>query len=103
MQAEQTPVANASQQAILSIANNNPHVLQDYRQVVFEQYKMRGWLDPSQYPDGQVIDEFDLHADVLVVQSGTETVAGMRIVRDSEKGFPHENLLDLSQFRPDGY
>lgn len=103
MQTELTPTASASQEAILSIANKNTQVVLEYRDMVLEQYKQRNWLDTDHQLEGVVFDKFDNVSDLLVVQSGDEIVAGMRIVRDSSIGFPHESLLGLDQFTPDGY
>lgn len=86
----------------LSVAKDEG-VANVFRRLVFEQYRMRDWLDPEKHPDGIVTDEFDVDADILVVQSGDEVVAGMRIVKDLGHGFPHEGLLGLEQFPHGGY
>lgn len=89
-------------ETVLSIATADQTV-NDFRRLVFDQYSLRNWLDPKEHPGGIVVDEFDSNADILVVRSGTEVVAGMRIVKDTGKGFPHEDLLDLRQFTKNGY
>jgi hypothetical protein len=78
-------------------------VLHDFRRLVFEQYRMREWLDPEQHPDGIVVDKFDDHSETLIVQSGKEVIAGMRIVKDFGLGFPHEDLLKLDTFPKNGH
>lgn len=95
--------ASAPSAITLSIANKNGDLATNFRRLVFEQYQMRGWLDPNEYPEGIVTDKYDDHSDLLVVQSGEEVVAGMRIVRDMGFGYPHEKDLPITQFIPSGY
>lgn len=92
-----------SSEAILSIATKNERAVTDFRRLVFDQYRMRDWLDPNEHSDGIVVDRFDERSEILVVQSGEEVIAGMRIVRDNGDGFPHEELLGLDQFTSQGY
>jgi hypothetical protein len=80
----------------LSIAREGV-MLNEFRKLVYEQYATRGWLDMSQYPDGMVTDEFDADSDALVIRTNEEIVAGMRIVRDTGNGFPHEEELRLEK------
>lgn len=87
---------------LLSVATDES-TLRNFRALVFEQYGIRNWLEKSDHPDGLVTDEFDNNATVLTVQFLGEVVAGMRIVKDTEKGFPHEHELGLAQFDKEGY
>lgn len=103
MQTTATPQeVSTSSGMTLSVAKDE-NTANVFRRLVFEQYRMRDWLDPEQHPDGIVVDKFDATADILIVQSGEEVVAGMRIVKDTGSGFPHEKLLGLEQFPQNGY
>jgi hypothetical protein len=69
---------------------------ESFRKLAFKEYNSRGWLNPSQYPNGIVTDEFDLRSeDVVIRTDNNDILAGMRIVRDTEHGFPHEQELGL--------
>lgn len=87
-----------SSSVLLSIALEKD-VETNFKRLVYEQYQQRNWLDTADYPDKIVTDQFDDDSDILVVQSGDEIIAGMRIVKDMGKGFPHERELNLDQFR----
>ncbi len=86
---------SSAQGVMLSVAQGG--VATDFRRLVFEQYHEREWLNPADYPDGVVVDEFDAGSEIIVIQSADEIVAGMRIVRDVGMGFPHEHELKLNQ------
>ncbi len=86
----------------LSIAHD-PGILRAFRHLIYEEYLKRGWIDPQDYPDGVMTDEFDATSDALVIQSSGEIIAGTRIVRDGGRGFPHSNELQLDHLHPEWF
>jgi N-acyl-L-homoserine lactone synthetase len=85
-----------TQNITLSVAREG-EILNDFRRLVYEQYNKRGWLNASEYPDEIVTDKFDSASDALVIRANNEIIGGMRIVRDTEYGFPHEEELKLKK------
>jgi hypothetical protein len=86
----------------LSIAHD-PTTLHAFRHLVFEEYAKRGWINPDDYPDGVMTDEFDTTSDALVIQSSEGVIAGTRIVRDDGHGFPHSDELQLESLHPEWF
>jgi hypothetical protein len=84
----------------LSVARGG-EILTNFRRLVYEQYNKRGWLNASEYPNEIVTDKFDSASDALVISDGNEIIGGMRIVRDTEYGFPHESELNLDKLIKD--
>lgn len=68
-----------------------------FRRLVFAEYGKRNWLNPAHYPDGMVLDEFDDDSHTITFNTEGEVLAGMRIVPDSNLGFPHEESLGLAK------
>ena len=85
-----------SRNVVLSVAHDGD-VATQFRRLVFDQYREREWLDPSEYPDEIVVDKYDAWSDILVIQTGGEILAGMRIVRDGGTGFPHEDEMGINE------
>lgn len=79
----------------LTVATSDP-LLSNFQKLVFSEYGRRGWLNTEDYPSQKVTDSFDRHSHSIVFHKEDTALAGMRIVSDSEFGFPHEEHLDLS-------
>mgnify|MGYP000848958321 CR=1 FL=1 len=101
--AQTTELVSPSNKTMLGIASAATSRAIQYRDMVMDQYRQRNWVSDAIIPEGMIFDQFDTVSRLLTVSSGDEIVAGMRIVHDSALGFPHEPLLGLDQFRPDGY
>ncbi len=90
----------------LSIAHDEQSI-KGCRALVLEQYGERNWLDEKDLCEGREntrFDKFDESATYVTIRSAeSETIASMRIVKDSVHGFPHESQLGLSQFHAGGY
>lgn len=84
----------------LSIASS-PSAENGFKRLAFEEYGARKWIEPHEYPDGLLTDVFDPESDALTILSNGEIVAGTRVVRHSELGFPHERELKLEYLRPE--
>jgi len=68
----------------------------EFGRLVFNQYCLSlNWYDKKQFPAGIFTDEYDTKGDIVAIYSEKEMIAGMRLVRDSELGFPHEKEILL--------
>ncbi|OGI69252.1 hypothetical protein A3A09_00375 [Candidatus Nomurabacteria bacterium RIFCSPLOWO2_01_FULL_42_20] len=71
--------------------------IQDFKKFLFKTYCLDlGWHDPAKFPKGIFTDEYDEVSVFLVVYSGHQLISGVRLVADSEKGFPHEHVSMVS-------
>ena len=88
-----------TEHSVALVHATDEHTQNTFRKLAFQEYLKRGWLNMDAYPDSMVIDAYDDASAVLVIQSGGEIVSGLRIVHDSEHGFPHEDILALDKFQ----
>ncbi len=54
-----------------------------------------GWLNRDDYPERVIIDKYDAKSSFVVVFSDSEIIGGMRLVNNSEFGFPHEKEMGI--------
>ncbi len=70
--------------------------IEDFQRFLFRVYCLElGWREARDFPGGLMADEYDRRASFIAIRSGAEIIGGMRIVKDSELGFPHEKELGL--------
>jgi len=71
---------------------NSPQI-REFQKLLFRIYCQHlKWHDPSKFPNEIFTDEYDHLSTFLTVYSGQRLIAGVRLVPDSEKGFPHEKM-----------
>lgn len=80
----------------LSIAADSDMVGK-FQDLVCAEYGKRGWLKDQTPTRTSVCDKFDAQSNCLIVRSESDIIAGMRIVRHSDFGFPHESEIGLNQ------
>lgn len=85
-------------EAVLSI-HNSGRLFTEYRQLVYQTYAKRGWVNTNDYPSGLAQDEFDSHSNSLIIHKDTSVIAGMRIVHHSLLNLPHQKLLQLERLK----
>lgn len=77
----------------LKIARTDEEI-KDFQRFLFDIYCLElRWHDQSKFHDGIFADEHDSKSTFLLVYSKKEIIAGLRLVKDSESGFPHENEI----------
>ena len=79
----------------------DPHSIVEFQRLLFHTYciKMK-WHDPERFPDGIFRDEYDPSSVFLTIHEESRLVGGTRLVYDSERGFPHEELSRVSLPEP---
>ena len=80
----------------IGIAETEQEILA-FRQLVFRKYceELR-WLDPEEYPEGFVTDEYDQNSSVVIVSDKDGLAGSIRMVHSGDRPFPHEYLLEKS-------
>ena len=75
--------------------------LEEIYKLRYQIYSQVGYIKKEDYPDGKETDKWDKFSEHFYVYSKSEkkTVGAMRFVPDSEKGFPIEELYDISFLR----
>ncbi|GEM_PF-4254930 len=71
--------------------------IRNFQRFLFQVYCVDlKWHDKSKFPDGIFTDEYDSRSTFLLVCEGEEIVAGVRLVQNSESGFPHEHEIGVA-------
>jgi len=53
------------------------------------------WLDSKKFSDGILRDEYDTESSFIIICSDSEIIGGVRLVKNSKMGFPHEKELGI--------
>lgn len=76
--------------------DNDPNALREYYQLIFRQYCLElGWFNSADYPDEQLIDEYDEFAHHYGFYLDGEMVATIRVVFANPLGFPVERNFNV--------
>ncbi|MBC7074441.1 GNAT family N-acetyltransferase [Candidatus Parcubacteria bacterium] len=76
--------------------------LNQIRHFIWKVYAIeKGYIDPNFFKERMFIDEFDENSIYFSAVKNKEIVGGVRIVLNSEKGFPIEKLYELEKLEID--
>jgi len=77
-----------------------PEELEEVFRLRFEVYKNEDYIDPKDYPDGRLTDEYDKHSVSFLAVKNNEYVGTVRLVKNSDLGFPTEHAFNILEFPP---
>ncbi len=79
----------------IRIANNDE--IKEFQRLLFRIYcEELKWHPLNAFPDGIFTDEYDDEATFLTVYKNDRLISGVRVVRDTKNGFPHEKISFIS-------
>ena len=65
--------------------------IEEFQKFLFQIYCVElQWRDKNDFSDGLMSDKYDGNSSFITVHFGPEIIGGMRMVRNSVMGFPHE-------------
>ncbi len=69
--------------------------IRKFQKFSFQIYEELQWLNRNDFPDGILADKYDAESAFIIIYSDSEIIGGMRLVKSSEMGFPHEKELGI--------
>jgi N-acyl-L-homoserine lactone synthetase len=81
----------------ITIRVANSRQIREFQKLLFRIYCLElSWHSKDDFPDGIFTDEYDAVSVFLVVYENKKLVAGVRVVYDSKRGFPHEKVSRMT-------
>jgi hypothetical protein len=75
----------------------NSQEILEFQRLLFHVYCLTlKWHEPEKFPDKIFVDEYDHNSIFLTVYYGEKLISGIRLVKDSVQGFPHEKTSHIT-------